>query len=214
MGAGSNALRHIKSINFDETSGQFDIALRDERGKFPLNLLNLDRNSGLYFKVYEKWNGYTGMLSEQYEIMRNFYRISPEHVPRPIGKVTMGEEGRVVGYVMERIDGTTLKEFLSGTFTRDAAAAVAAQLRRFVEDIYNTGFSHEDFHHKNIMVSGSIAVKVIDPSARRLGAGDREKLENHLIELSAHYQGAELMAHYCMLERKDKAGSRVAASEF
>jgi serine/threonine protein kinase len=92
---------------------------------------------------------------------RNIFKMSHPNIVRVTDLV---EEGRMVAFVMEYIDGTTLKEYLQAQdkLKNEAIKQLFLQMLEAVDYVHNYGFIHRDIKPSNFMLTKDGKVKLLD----------------------------------------------------
>jgi serine/threonine protein kinase len=102
-------------------------------------------------------------LALQFERLVAMHRLVPSAIPLPVGLVR-NADGELVGYVLERIEGVTLRELLDvGAFVE--ARRQLAAVERTVGKLHAKGIAHGDLNAYNVIASDDGRTILIDPVA-------------------------------------------------
>lgn len=92
---------------------------------------------------------------------RNMFKMSHPNIVRVTDLV---EEGRMVAFVMEYIDGTTLKDYLQEQkkLKNEAIKQLFLQMLDALDYVHNYGFVHRDIKPSNFMLTKEGQIKLLD----------------------------------------------------
>ncbi len=87
------------------------------------------------------------------------------------------EENNTAYYVMEFLDGISLKDYIekNGKMTVDVAAAVILDLLNGIGEVHEKGILHRDIAPDNIIITNDGVVKILDFGSARFSAVHSEK---------------------------------------
>lgn len=131
-------------------------------------LANADETSSIYFKsVFDRTTpvrfGKTyASIVDEFEDLKRLYKIDPEHVVRPIELVY--ENGKPIGYSMEKVVGITLADYIESGGKLDDA--FYEQLEEVFRKFHKEGVVHGDINPRNIIIVETydgLSYKIIDP---------------------------------------------------
>lgn len=121
-------------------------------------------------------------LAGQFGRLVAMHRVVPSAIPLPVGLVR-NPSGELVGYVLERVDGVTLRELLDVGAVVDARRRLAA-VERTIGKLHAKAIPHGDLNAYNIIASDDGRTILIDPVAHP-GSGTMLQDELSLRELRA-----------------------------
>ena len=124
---------------------------------------------------------------------RNMFRMSH---PNIIKVTDLIEEGDTVAFVMEYVDGETLKEYLErkGKLSDEEIKTIFSQMLDAVGYVHKQGLIHRDIKPSNFMISPNGQVKLLDFGiAKNLNSNNAEYTitEQHQIMGTAMYMSPE-----------------------
>jgi serine/threonine protein kinase len=121
-------------------------------------------------------------LGLQFDRLIAMQRIVPSAIPLPVGLVR-NEHGELVGYVLERVEGETLRALIEFGSFAEARRQLAA-VERAVGKLHAKSIPHGDLNSSNIIAADDGRTILIDPVARP-GSGTKLQDEISLGELRA-----------------------------
>ncbi|MCL5009593.1 MAG: protein kinase [Candidatus Parvarchaeota archaeon] len=103
-------------------------------------------------------------IAEEYSLLGRLYEACPEHTVEPYALI-LDETEKPVGYVMEKVKGIELSDYLSCSKSRNKETDkyIAEQIKSAVSKYHERGTCHGDLHERNIMLCQDYTVKIIDP---------------------------------------------------
>ena len=110
--------------------------------------------------------------------------------PNIVNVYDVGEENRMYYFVMELVEGITLKHYIEKkiTLTAKEAVSIAIQVSMGIEAAHNNGIIHRDIRPQNIIISKEGKVKVADFGIAK--AATSNTVTSHAMG-SVHYTSPE-----------------------
>lgn len=102
-------------------------------------------------------------LGRQFERLVEMHQVVPSAVPLPVGSVR-NEEGELVGYLLERVDGETLRELVAHGATFEARQRLHA-VERIVAKLHAKSLPHGDLNASNVIAADDGRTMLVDPVA-------------------------------------------------
>jgi len=124
----------------------------------------------------------TESLSRQFERLIEMHRVIPSGIPLPVGMVR-NTDGETVGYLLERVDGVTLRELIELEALEEARRRLDV-VERNVAKLHAKQIAHGDLNASNIIASDDGRTLLIDTVATP-GPGTMLQDELSLAELRA-----------------------------
>ncbi|WEL23667.1 hypothetical protein [Candidatus Nanohalovita haloferacivicina] len=101
-------------------------------------------------------------IQGEFNDMESMYELEPENVAEPLMAI-YGESGEMEGFYLERIEGTTLRDYI---LENGAGEELIDEVESALETFHENGLVHGDLEG-NILYSPEEGIKIIDP----VGAG-------------------------------------------
>ncbi|HZQ80611.1 MAG TPA: RIO1 family regulatory kinase/ATPase [Gaiellaceae bacterium] len=121
-------------------------------------------------------------LGGQFDRLVAMHRLAPSAIPLPVGLVR-NTDGELVGYMLERIDGVTLRELIDVGAVEEAHRRLEA-VERTIAKLHAKGIAHGDLNPYNVIASDDGRTILIDPVGHP-GPGTMLQDELSLRELRA-----------------------------
>ncbi len=119
-------------------------------------------------------------LALQFDRLIAMQRVVPSSIPLPVGMVR-NEDGELVGYVLERVEGETLRALIGFGSFAEARRQLAA-VEKAVAKLHAKSIPHGDLNSSNIIAADDGRTLLIDPVASP-GPGTKLQDEISLREL-------------------------------
>lgn len=103
---------------------------------------------------------YEGGGKVEFGALSRLYAVDPVHVVKPISLIE-DPTGKVIGYNMEHIDGTTASDYIKSH--GNLPPSLTSQIRNTVSKFHDNGLSHGDLNRSNIFITNNGIVKFFDP---------------------------------------------------
>jgi RIO-like serine/threonine protein kinase len=100
-------------------------------------------------------------LRPQFERLVELHGIVQSHVPMPLATVR-NTDGEFVGYILEYVDGVTLRELVEGGMV-DEARRQLARVEEAVEKLHARSVAHGDLNASNVLAADDGRTLLIDP---------------------------------------------------
>ncbi len=154
--------RKFRLFGTGGTSFAFDPASLD-------GLVPVQRSSEATVMMLDNYTAMKNTTAEyasyEYTTLCRMHLLLPEHVPAPLALIT-DPYSKPIAYMMDRVNGLALL----GVHPVEEAirlfsmgGRIKAQLEKIVETMHCNGICHADLHGRNILVTPTGAVFVIDP---------------------------------------------------
>ena len=102
-------------------------------------------------------------LGRQFERLVEMHQVVPSAVPLPVGTVR-NEDGELVGYLLERVDGVTFRELVAHGALDEARSRLDA-VERAVAKLHAKSLPHGDLNSSNVIAADDGRTMLIDPVA-------------------------------------------------
>ena len=100
-------------------------------------------------------------LRPQFERLVEMQSVVQSHVPMPLATVR-NSDGEFVGYVLEYVDGVTLRELIEDGMTAEAQRRLD-QVRAAVKKLHARSLAHGDLNASNVLAADDGRTLLIDP---------------------------------------------------
>lgn len=102
-------------------------------------------------------------LGGQFERLLAMHRVVPSGIPLPVGLVR-SVDGELVGYLLERVEGETLRSLVDRGAVEEAREQLAV-VERIVAKLHARSIAHGDLNAHNVIASDDGRTLLIDPVA-------------------------------------------------
>jgi aminoglycoside phosphotransferase (APT) family kinase protein len=127
-------------------------------------------------------------LAGQFERLVAMHRVVPSAIPLPVGLVR-NTSGELIGYVLERVDGVTLRDLVDAGAFAEAQRRLAA-VEHAIAKLHAKSIAHGDLNAYNVIASDDGRTILIDPVGHP-GPGTMLQDELSLAELRALVPGQD-----------------------
>jgi hypothetical protein len=114
-------------------------------------------------------------LGMQFERLIAMHRVTPAHIPMPAARV-MSADGEFAGYILEYVEGETLKSLISFGMA-DEARRQLGLVEATIARLHAKSLPHGDVNPSNVIVADDGRTLLIDPVAN---PGFGAKLQDEL----------------------------------
>lgn len=165
-----------------------------------IELIGTGGMADVYKAKDHKLNRYVAIkvLKAEYSSNKNFvskFRVEAQSAaglmhPNIVNVYDVGEEDGMYYFVMELVEGITLKNYIEKKITLSVkeAISIAIQVSMGIEAAHNNGIIHRDIKPQNIIISKEGKVKVADFGIARAASSDT--ITSHAMG-SVHYTSPE-----------------------
>lgn len=165
-----------------------------------IELIGTGGMADVYKARCHKLNRYVAIkvLKAEYSLNKNFvskFRVEAQSAaglmhPNIVNVYDVGEEDGMYYFVMELVEGITLKNYIEKKMSLSAkeAISIAIQVSMGIEAAHNNGIIHRDIKPQNIIISKEGKVKVADFGIARATTSDT--ITSHAMG-SVHYTSPE-----------------------
>ena len=165
-----------------------------------LELIGTGGMADVYKARCHKLNRYVAIkvLKAEYSSNKNFvskFRVEAQSAaglmhPNIVNVYDVGDEGGMYYFVMELVEGITLKNYIEKKIRLQVkeAISIAIQVSNGIEAAHNNGIIHRDIKPQNIIISRDGKVKVADFGIARAASSDT--ITSHAMG-SVHYTSPE-----------------------